>query len=85
MSEDAENRFDKLLTQEEAFLLHGGKRVKKEYTMNGRYYTPAIFTSMPAEDDTLYVDQALPILSIHTVATLDDIIADLEKGFAAVK
>ncbi|MCQ2085196.1 MAG: aldehyde dehydrogenase family protein [archaeon] len=85
MSEDAENRFDKLLTQEEAFLLHGGKRVKKEYTMNGRYYTPAIFTSMPAEDDTLYVDQALPILSIHTVATLDDIIADLDetdKGLA---
>lgn len=79
MSDDAENRFGKLLRDEGAFLLHGGRRVKKEYTANGRYYTPAIFSGMPSEDDTLYVDQGLPVLCIRTVATIDDIVAELEE------
>ena len=74
-----------MLKDEEAFLLFGGKRVKKEFTANGRYYSPAILASMPEEDDTLYVDQALPMLSIRTVATVDAIIEDLDqtdKGLA---
>lgn len=85
MSDESERRFEKLLKDEEAFLLFGGKRVKKEFTANGRYYTPAILASMPEEDDTLYVDQALPVLCIRTVATVDDIINDLDqtdKGLA---
>ena len=85
LSDDAERRFEKMLKDEEAFLLFGGKRVKKEFTANGRYYSPAILASMPEEDDTLYVDQALPMLSIRTVATVDAIIEDLDqtdKGLA---
>ena len=65
---------DKLLRDEEAFILWGGKRIKKEFTENGQYFSPVILGSIPEEDDTLFVDQALPVLAIRTVATVDSII-----------
>lgn len=77
MSDETEKRFLKFIKEEENFLLFGGKRVRKEYTSNGLYYTPAIFTGLDAEDDNLYVDQGLPVLCIRVVATVDDAIADL--------
>jgi len=79
MSDDARTRFDKLLRDEEAFILWGGKRIKKEFTENGHYFSPVILGSIPEEDDTLFVDQALPVLAIRTVATVDDIPDELDQ------
>ena len=79
MSDDARTRFDKLLRDEEAFILWGGKRIKKEFTENGQYFSPVILGSIPEEDDTLFVDQALPVLAIRTVATVDSIIDELDQ------
>ena len=85
ISDEAEKRFEKVLSDEAAYLLHGGKRIRKEFTANGRYFSPAIFASIPPEDDTLYVDQALPMLVISTVPDIDSIIDELDqtdKGLA---
>lgn len=79
MSEATEKRFKKFLERESAFLVSGGKRVMREYTRNGRYYTPAVFTGMEPEDDALYVDQGLPVLMIRTVPDIKAAVADLEE------
>ena len=79
MSDDAQSRFERFLRDEEAFVLWGGKRVRKEFTENGAYYAPAILGSIPEEDDALFVDQALPVLMVRTVATVDDILDDLDQ------
>ncbi len=79
MSEDTERRFNKLIRDEEMFVLWGGKRVKKEFTENGRYYTPLILGNVPSEDDVQYVDQALPMLVVRSVATEDQIVDELNE------
>ncbi len=79
MSEDTERRFLNLVRDEELYVLWGGKRVKKEFTENGRYYTPLILGNVPPEDDVRYVDQALPILVIHSVATEEQLAEELSE------
>ncbi len=79
MSDDAEKRFLKLIQDEEMYVLWGGKRVKKEFTENGRYYTPLILGNVPPEDDVRYVDSALPILVVHSVATEEQITEELSE------
>lgn len=79
MSDESEKRFLRFVRDEESFLLFGGKRVRKEYTANGLYYTPAIFTGMGPEDDNLYVDQGLSVLCIRVVPDLDEAIVDLAE------
>lgn len=79
MSDVAEARFSDLIRDEEMYILWGGKRVRKEFTENGRYYTPLILGNVPPEDDVRYVDQALPVLVVHSVATEDQIAEELDE------
>ena len=79
MSAESEKRFLAFMAEEDAHLAFGGKRVRREYTANGLYYTPAVFTGIDPEDDNLYVDQGLPVLCIRVVPTLDDALADLSE------
>lgn len=86
MSDDAESRFLKLLKDEEASILWGGKKVKKEFTENGRYYTPVILGNLPVEDDVLYVDQGLPVLVVRSIPTVDmisDELSETDVGLSA--
>ncbi|MCQ2070745.1 MAG: aldehyde dehydrogenase family protein [archaeon] len=80
-----EKRYKDALDRDAAFLMAGGRKIDKDTTENGAYYSPALFVGMPEENDSMYVDQALPVLTIKTVATVEDAIADLDetdKGLA---
>ncbi|MDD4222724.1 MAG: aldehyde dehydrogenase family protein [Candidatus Methanomethylophilus sp.] len=72
------DRFEKLLKDRRDFVLCGGRRVKKEFTENGRYYSPALLAGLDDGDDLMYMDSGLPLLVIKAVGTPEEAFADLE-------
>ncbi|AGI47265.1 NAD-dependent aldehyde dehydrogenase [Thermoplasmatales archaeon BRNA1] len=79
MNKEEEKRLTGLLDSEAAYVVMGGKRVKKEYTENGLYYTPILLTSVDPDDDIQYVDSGLPILVIKQAAGADAILQELDQ------
>ncbi|MFA5452523.1 MAG: aldehyde dehydrogenase family protein [Candidatus Methanomethylophilaceae archaeon] len=53
-------------------LIFGGKQIKNEATESGFFVMPAIVMGLSEEHDLNNIDNALPILSVQIVDTLDD-------------
>lgn len=67
-------------------VLYGGKRVVDELTQNGQYYTPAIITGLDDDNELMYMDFGMPVLSIKTVNGIDEAfeeLANTECGLSA--
>lgn len=78
--------FVKKLDEVRGNVVWGGKKIESEFTQNGHYYTPAIVTGLDDDNELMYMDFGIPILSIKTVKDMDEAleeIANTECGLSA--
>ena len=78
--------FDSIVRKYGDYLVYGGKRIVNEITSGGYYVTPAVFMGVPEEEDLCNIDNALPILVISTVESVDEAIDEVnytEFGLSA--
>ena len=66
--------FEKIVERYGDYLIYGGKRIVNEITEGGYYVTPAVFMGIPEDDDLNNIDNALPILVISIVDSVDSAI-----------
>ena len=60
ISPEAGAAFIKINEDRRGAQLYGGKKVVREFTANGVYYSPAIMTGLSDDDDLMYMDSGLP-------------------------
>jgi acyl-CoA reductase-like NAD-dependent aldehyde dehydrogenase len=60
-------------------ILFGAKRVDNEFTKNGSYYLPVILNGLDDDNELMYMDSGLPILSIKIVQNFDAALEELEE------
>ncbi|MCL2785971.1 MAG: aldehyde dehydrogenase family protein [Methanomassiliicoccaceae archaeon] len=74
ISKESMNDFLNMVKENRANLIFGGKRVTGDVTDAGYYVMPAIFAELPDGSELNEMDHSLPILSVQTVADLDEAI-----------
>lgn len=78
--------FEKIVDKYSDYLVYGGKRIVNELTEGGYYVKPAVFMGVPEDDDLCNIDNALPILVISIVDSVDsaiDAVNYTEYGLSA--
>ncbi|MCL2031831.1 MAG: aldehyde dehydrogenase family protein [Methanomassiliicoccaceae archaeon] len=60
-------------------ILYGARKVEDEFTRNGSYFTPAVISGLGDDNELMYMDSGLPILSIKIVQDMDSAIEELEE------
>jgi len=78
ISPEAGAAFIKINEDRRGAQLYGGKKVVREFTANGVYYSPAIMTGLSDDDDLMYMDSGLPVLAVKVVADAKDALAELD-------
>ena len=86
ISESNAKEFVKKMEKARGHILFGAKRVDSEFTKNGSYYSPAIIGGLDDDNELMYMDSGLPILSIKIVQSFDaalEELAETECGLSA--
>lgn len=79
VSKSMKEAYDSYINEWGAFMIVGGEKIVSEFTQNGEYIKPAIFSGFKSEDDVAYVDCGLPILAIKTVASMEEVLEELSS------
>ena len=77
MNDKAVAAFDTLKAEYADCIVGGGKKIRCD--ANGRYYSPLLLTGMDTEDELLYADSGLPVISVRPYATVDTLIEELDQ------
>ncbi len=79
ISDDNAKMFADRIDDVRGNVLFGGKRLVDEITKNGQYYTPAVITGLDDDNELMYMDFGIPVLSIKTVKDVDEAMEELSN------
>jgi len=79
ISEANAKEFIKRIDKVRGNILFGGKRIDNEFTKNGAYYSPVIVSGLDDDNELMYMDSGMPILSIKIVQNIEAALEELEE------
>ena len=79
ISEADLKRFTDVLARSKDHLTYGGKRLNDEFTRNGCYVTPVLFVGVGEDNELMYMDMGLPILTVKIVKDMDEAMEELSN------